>query len=104
LLYRDAGFDAAAFDWDRTSLLRGMSREEDRVIFCVIGFFSATGAERLSLGYQPITKEGAALFLCLKRGRRGAPGFWREDHAALCSSDGLSLSLGCWWSCRNPAM
>jgi hypothetical protein len=26
------------FDWDRTSLLREMSREEDRVIFCVMSF------------------------------------------------------------------
>jgi hypothetical protein len=84
--------------------LRGMSREEDRVIFCVMGFISATGAERLSFGYQPVTKEGAALFLSLTRSRRGARRFWREDHAALCSSEGLLLSLGCWLSCRNPRM
>jgi len=31
---------------------------------------SATGAERLSLGYQPVTETGAALFLSF-----GAPGF-----------------------------
>jgi hypothetical protein len=28
-----------------------------------IGMVSATGAERLSLGFQPVTKTGAALFL-----------------------------------------
>src|SRR6266849_6366491 len=92
------------FDWERTSLLRGMSREEDRVIFCVMVFFSATGAESLSLGYQPVTKAGAALFLSLKRGNRGARGFWREDHAALCSIEGSWLSLGCRFSGRNPRM
>jgi hypothetical protein len=59
-----------------------------------MGFISATGAESLSLGYQPVTKAGAALFLSLKRGNRGARGFWREDHAALSSSEALSLSLG----------
>jgi hypothetical protein len=43
-----------------------MSREDDRVIFgraVVMDIISATGAERLSLGYQPATKIGAALLL-----------------------------------------
>src|SRR5712671_2710699 len=70
-------------DWDRTSLLRGMSREEDRVIFCVMGLISATGAGRLSLGYQPVTKTGAALFLS-GAPEQARPRLWMEEgHAAL---------------------
>src|SRR6266849_7633928 len=34
-----------------------------------MGLFSATGAERLSLGYQPVTKTGAALFLSAPQAR-----------------------------------
>ena len=59
-------FTRRTFDWERTSLFKGMSREDDRVSFetaAVIGIISATGAERLSLGFQPVTKTRAALFL-----------------------------------------
>jgi hypothetical protein len=59
-------FTRRTFDWERMSLLRAMSREGDRVIFgmaVAIGIISATGAERLSLGFQPVTKTGAALSL-----------------------------------------
>src|SRR3546814_9655319 len=46
--------------------MKGMSRDDDRVIVwtgVASGMVSATGAERLSLDFQPVTKTGAALFL-----------------------------------------
>ena len=54
-------------------MLKGMSREDDSVIFgtaLAMGITSATGAERLSLGFQPVTKTGAALFLSPDRTSR----------------------------------
>jgi hypothetical protein len=59
-------FMRRTFDWDRTSLLRGMSREDDKVIFgtaVIMVIISATSAESLSLGFEPVAKTGAALFL-----------------------------------------
>src|SRR3546814_21184356 len=53
-------------DWLRTSLLKGMSRDEDRVIFLTavaIGMYSATGG-RKTLSRPPTRHEtSAALFL-----------------------------------------
>src|SRR5262244_166827 len=74
-------FMRRTFDWDRTSLLRGMSREDDRVIFgtaVVMVIISATSAERLSLslGFQPVVKTGAALFLS-----SAATGAARDAHS-----------------------
>ena len=55
------------FDWESTSLLRGMSREDDRVIFFdaawAMVFTPRRAAGSLSLGLLPVTKRSAALFL-----------------------------------------
>jgi hypothetical protein len=58
---------------------------------------SATGAERLSLSYQPVTKTGAALFLfsdAPPQARLRALGFEVSS----------SLPLGLRFSGRNPRM
>ncbi len=64
-------------DWLSTSLLKGMSREALRVIFlaavAMVGY-SATGAESLSLGFQPVTETGRSpLTLSSGRRRTGEP-------------------------------
>ena len=63
------------FDWESTSLLKGMSRDDDKVIFLAafaMVIYSATGAESLSLDFRPVTEKGAALSLspCCSSGRQ----------------------------------
>src|SRR5580658_8253906 len=59
-------FTRRTFDWDRTSLLKGMSREALRVIFWTAVAMSNSprrAAESLSLDLQPITEIPALLSL-----------------------------------------
>ena len=92
-------------DWLSTSLLKGISREALRVIFWLvvaIVSYSATGAESLSLDFQPVTETGRSP-LALPSGRygektepierNGSQCPPRKDAAAIVSSRSLSTML-----------
>ena len=90
------------FDCESTSLLKGMSRDDDRMIFLAafaMMIYSATGAESLSLDFQPVTDKGAALSLplCRSSGKQAQAAATqrrsRSVAAAACSSRSLSTML-----------
>jgi len=58
-------FTRRTFAWLSTSLLKGMSREGERVIFFAVVIWIAPrrAAESLFLDLQPVTKRSVALFL-----------------------------------------